>query len=193
VRRPFVGLAAAGLTELCEQRPRAQDRGCDPTANVAHHSEHLAVHLTGEKEIADRGSSCARRPFEATQLLDEAAGGPVSTRAITERAGGRAPTLYHHFGSKQALLDAVVSHGFKEFLRSRGAGSEDNDALEDVRAGWDSHVAFGLEFPGAYAHIYGNVKPGVLCRVTEDARAHLLEALEPKRPRESWPPAPASP
>ena len=115
--------------------------------------------MTGEKEIADRGSSCTCRPLEATQLLDEAAGGPVSTRAITQRAGVRAPTLYHHFGSKQALLDAVVSHGFKEFLRSRGAGSENNDALEDVRAGWDSHVAFGLEFPGAYAHIYGTSSP----------------------------------
>src|SRR6478672_9892075 len=115
----------------------------------------------------------------ATQLLDEAAGGPVSTREITKRAGVRAPTLYHHFGSKQALLDAVVSHGFKEFLRSRRAGSDSNDSLEDVRAGWDSHVAFGLEFPGAYAHIYGNVKPGVPCGVTADVRAHLLEALRP--------------
>ena len=115
----------------------------------------------------------------ATQLLDEAAGGPVSTREITERAGVRAPTLYHHFGSKQALLDAVVSHGFKEFLRSRRASGDDGDPLEDVRAGWDSHVAFGLEFPGAYAHIYGNVKPGVPCGVTEDVRAHLLEALQP--------------
>jgi AcrR family transcriptional regulator len=115
----------------------------------------------------------------ATQLLDEAAGGPVSTREITERAGVRAPTLYHHFRSKQALLDAVVSHGFKEFLRRRRASGDDSDPLENVRAGWDSHVAFGLEFPGAYAHIYGNVKPGVPCGVTEDVRAHLLEALQP--------------
>jgi AcrR family transcriptional regulator len=115
----------------------------------------------------------------ATQLLDEAAGEPVSTREITERAGVRAPTLYHHFGSKQALLDAVVSHGFKEFLRSRRTSSKNSDPLEDIRAGWDSHVAFGLEFPGAYAHIYGNVKPGVPCGVTEDVRAHLLKALQP--------------
>jgi hypothetical protein len=42
------------------------------------------------------------------------------------------------------------------------------DPLENVRAGWDSHVAFGLEFPGAYAHIYGSVKPGVPCGVTEE-------------------------
>ena len=115
----------------------------------------------------------------ATQLLDEARGGPVSTREITERAGVRAPTLYHHFGSKQALLDAVVSHGFTEFLRSRSASSNNSNPLEDIREGWDSHVAFGLEYPGAYAHIYGNVKPGVPCGVTEDVRAHLLEALQP--------------
>jgi AcrR family transcriptional regulator len=115
----------------------------------------------------------------ATQLLDEAAGGPVSTRQITERAGVRAPTLYHHFGSKQALLDAVVSHGFKEFLQNRRVESAQGDPLHDIRAGWDSHVAFGLEFPSAYAHIYGNVKPGVRCGVIEDVRAYLLEALRP--------------
>src|SRR5438105_14844576 len=103
----------------------------------------------------------------ATQLLDEAHGGSVSTRQITERAGVRAPTLYHHFGSKQALLDAVVSHGFTEFLRSRSASSNNSNPLEDIREGWDSHVAFVLEYPVAYAHIYGNGKPGVPCVATD--------------------------
>jgi len=136
---------------------------------------------TTSRTTPDRKDLAARDRLllAATQLLDEAAGGPVSTREITERAGVRAPTLYHHFGSKQALLDAVVSHGFKEFLRSRSASSNNSDPLEHVRAGWDSHVAFGLEYPGAYAHIYGNVKPGVPCGVTEDVRAHLLRALQP--------------
>jgi AcrR family transcriptional regulator len=115
----------------------------------------------------------------ATQLLDEAGGGPVSTRQITERAGVQAPTLYHHFGSKQALLDAVVSHGFKEFLRRRRAAGAAGDPIDDIRAGWDTHVAFGLEFPSAYSHIYGNVKPGVPCGLVEDVRAMLLETLKP--------------
>jgi AcrR family transcriptional regulator len=137
--------------------------------------------MTAPGETPGRADLTARDRLllAATQLLDEAAGGPVSTREITERAGVRAPTLYHHFGSKQALLDAVVSHGFKDFLRNRPTESGSGDPLEDVRAGWDSHVAFGLEFPGAYAHIYGNVKPGIPCGVTEDVRAHLLEALQP--------------
>ena len=137
--------------------------------------------MTSSGSTPDRKEFAARDRLllAATQLLDEAAGGPVSTREITERAGVRAPTLYHHFGSKQALLDAVVSHGFKEFLSSRRANRESNDPLEDVRAGWDSHVAFGLKVPGAYAHIHGNVKPGVPCGVTEDVHAHLLRALQP--------------
>jgi DNA-3-methyladenine glycosylase II len=42
------------------------------------------------------------------------------------------------------LLDAVVSHGFKEFLRSRRA-SNNSDPLKDIRARWDSHIAFGLK------------------------------------------------
>jgi AcrR family transcriptional regulator len=115
----------------------------------------------------------------AAQLLDEAQGGPVSTRQIIERAGVRAPTLYHHFGSKQALLDAVVSHGFSEFLRERRAAGGATDAIDDIREGWDNHVAFGLEFPSAYTHIYGNVRPGVPCGVAEHVRELLLEALEP--------------
>lgn len=115
----------------------------------------------------------------ATQLLDESGGEPISTRQITERAGVQAPTLYHHFGSKQALLDAVVSHGFREFLEQRRAAGGEGDPIDDIREGWDSHVAFGLAFPSAYAHIYGNVKPGVPCGVVEDVRAMLLEALEP--------------
>ena len=132
-------------------------------------------------EDRDRPSLAVRDRLllAATQLLDEAAGGPVSTRQISERAGVRAPTLYHHFGSKQALLDAVVSHGFKQFLKDRRASGDSGDPLDDIRAGWDGHVAFGLEFPGSYAHIYGNVRPGVPCGVTEDVQAHLLEALQP--------------
>lgn len=113
----------------------------------------------------------------AAQLLDEAGGGPVSTRQITERAGVQAPTLYHHFGSKQALLDAVVSHGFRQFLRQRRLAG--GDPIDDIRQGWDSHVAFGLEFPSAYVHIYGNVKIGVPCGVHAEVRAMLLETLEP--------------
>lgn len=122
----------------------------------------------------------------AAVLLDGAAetGGTVSTRAICDRAGVQAPTLYHHFGSRQQLLDEVVSHGFREYLdrrqRERGAVDDDDaDPLDDVREGWDAHVQFGLEHPSFYAMIYGDVQPGVACGVASEVEAMIRTALEP--------------
>jgi len=114
----------------------------------------------------------------AAALLDESGGRPVSTRAVCERAGVQAPSLYHHFGSKERLFDEVVSHGFKRFLAAR-RGKPARDPIDDVRRGWDAHVAFGLEYPAFYALIYGTVRPGVPCAVVADVEAMILDALRP--------------
>jgi AcrR family transcriptional regulator len=119
----------------------------------------------------------------AAELLDAAQGGEVSTRAITERAGVQAPTLYHHFGSKQALLDAVITHGFQEFLVARLAegdpGGGAADPIDDIRAGWDLHVRYGLEHPGFYVLIYGRTIPGEPSGVVAEVEAMILRALQP--------------
>ena len=93
-------------------------------------------------------------PGAAAKLPGAANGAEVSTRAICERAGAQAPTLYHHFGSKQGLFDAVITHGFKQFLAERAASDQDHDRdpiPADIRQGWDLHVRYGLENPTFYA------------------------------------------
>ena len=115
----------------------------------------------------------------AAELLDAAQGAEVSTRAITERAGVQAPTLYHHFGSKRGLEDAVVTHGFKRFLGDREAAGSGGDPIEDIRRGWDLHVRYGLEHPSFYALIYGQVTPGKPCGVVAEVEAMILRALQP--------------
>jgi AcrR family transcriptional regulator len=112
----------------------------------------------------------------AGQLLHEADGGPVSTRAICERAGVQAPTLYHHFGSKQGLLDAVVNYGFTQYVQAPSAGG---DPVDRIRAGWDRHVEYGLENPAFYVLLYGQIEPGVPCNLTSSAEAMLLELFTP--------------
>jgi AcrR family transcriptional regulator len=111
-------------------------------------------------------------------LLDESKGKAVSTRAICERAGVQAPTLYHHFGNRDGLFDAVLSHGFKAFLSERRT-APGRDPIADIREGWDTHVHFGLEHPEFYALIYGRVRPGVPCAVVADVEAMILDALQP--------------
>ncbi|EOD70475.1 TetR/AcrR family transcriptional regulator [Amycolatopsis vancoresmycina] len=112
----------------------------------------------------------------AGQLLHEAGDGPVSTRAICERAGVQAPTLYHHFGSKQGLLDAVVNYGFTQYVQ---VPSADGDPVDRIRAGWDRHVEYGLEHPAFYVLLYGQIEPGVPCNLTSSAEAMLLELFTP--------------
>ena len=93
----------------------------------------------------------------AAELLHESGGRTASTRAICERAGVQAPTLYHHFGSKQGLIDAVIQHGFNQYVTA-GPEGETIDPIDSLRHGWDRHVQFGLEHPNFYALLYGNVR-----------------------------------
>lgn len=111
----------------------------------------------------------------AAELLDAAPGQPVSTRAVCERAGVAAPTLYHHFGNKQGLLDAVVEYGLGQYA---AGGDVDDDPIADLRRGWDEHVQYGLDHPAFYVLLYGGIAPGRPCKVTAVAQAQLTRLLE---------------
>lgn len=129
---------------------------------------------------ADRpklGGARDRLLLAAGQLLHESEDKNVSTRAICERAGVQAPTLYHHFGSKQGLLDAVVNYGFTQYVQAADAESGSADPIERIRSGWDDHVRFGLEHPSFYVLLYGQIQPGVPCTLTSSAEAMLLGLL----------------
>ncbi|MET7419151.1 TetR/AcrR family transcriptional regulator [Dactylosporangium sp. NPDC005555] len=135
----------------------------------------------------------------AAALLDEGGREAISTRAVSAAAGVQAPTIYRIFGDKQGLLDAVASHGFVSYLSGKTAIGHSEDPVEDLRRGWDLHVAFGLAHPAVYTLIYGEPRPGtgspaaraaaeVLAgqvrriaaagrlRVSEERAAHLIHA-----------------
>ncbi|MGI5180210.1 TetR/AcrR family transcriptional regulator [Dactylosporangium sp. CA-152071] len=135
----------------------------------------------------------------AAALLNEGGREAISTRAVSAAAGVQAPTIYRLFGDKQGLLDTVASHGFVSYLGGKMGLPETGDPVEDLRRGWDLHVAFGLEHPAVYTLIYGEPRPGVespaaraaaevlagqvkriaaagRLRVSEERAAHLIHA-----------------
>jgi AcrR family transcriptional regulator len=97
----------------------------------------------------------------AAALLNEGGREAISTRAVGAAAGVQAPTIYRIFGDKQGLLDAVASHGFVSYLAGKTALEPTADPVEDLRRGWDLHVAFGVAHPAVYTLIYGEPRPGV--------------------------------
>ena len=132
-------------------------------------------------DSARETSARDRLLLAAAELMDAAQGAEVSTRAICERAGVHAPTLYHHFANKQGLQDAVITHGFKRFLADRAASADraTTDPIGDIRDAWDLHVRFGVENPSFYTLIYGRAAPGRPCAVVAAVEAMILEALQP--------------
>jgi AcrR family transcriptional regulator len=135
----------------------------------------------------------------AAALLNEGGREAISTRAVSAAAGVQAPTIYRIFGDKQGLLDVVASHGFASYLHGKTALEPGADPVEDLRRGWDLHVAFGLAHPAVYTLIYGEPRPGVespaaraaadvlagqvrriaaagRLRVSEERAAHLIHA-----------------
>lgn len=91
-----------------------------------------------------------------------AAGGPdsVSIRAVSASAGIQAPTIYRLFGNKQGLLDAVAEHGLSTHVRTHALTSTGPDPVDDLRRGWDAHVAYALTHPHLYRMTYVEHHPG---------------------------------
>jgi AcrR family transcriptional regulator len=114
----------------------------------------------------------------AAELLTEANGEPVSTRAICARADVGPPTLYHHFGDKDGLFDAVVAQRFEEFLAAARAEPATGDPVLDLRRGWDFQLDFGRRNPAFYVLMYAQPKAGRTPKAAEQARADLVALLQ---------------
>lgn len=104
----------------------------------------------------------------AASLLEEHPGAELSLRAVCSRVGVQMPTLYHYFGSKRGLIEAVVARGFDRYLGEKEAQGVGDDPIEDIRVGWDRHVAWALGNPAIYALMWEAV-PGTPTRAAERA------------------------
>ena len=107
-----------------------------------------------------RNRTRARIVEVATALLASGGRDAVSTRAVAAAAGTQAPTIYRLFGDKEGLLDAVAEYGFASYLAAKPVPQPGADPVEDLRAGWDLHISFGLDHPALFLLMYGEPRPG---------------------------------
>lgn len=79
----------------------------------------------------------------------------VSIRAIADRVGVTAPSIYRHFADKDAILDAVCADVFQSMLtgvRARLASGQ--SALDRLRAIGIGYIEFGLANPEHYRLVF---------------------------------------
>ncbi|MFE9859931.1 TetR/AcrR family transcriptional regulator [Streptomyces sp. NPDC005780] len=90
----------------------------------------------------------------AADLLAREGRDAVTTRAVAVAAGLQPPAIYRLFGDKDGLLEAVAEYGFARFLAAKRVDPDPSDPIEDLRAGWDLAVEFGLANPALYSLMY---------------------------------------
>jgi AcrR family transcriptional regulator len=96
----------------------------------------------------------------AHRLLEQEGAAAVTVRRVAAEAGVAPMGLYHRFGGKEGLMQALFSDGFAALtaaLLDRSAG----DALNELRAGCQQYRCFALANPALYAVMFDRVVPGL--------------------------------
>ncbi len=124
-----------------------------------------------------RDNTRVRVMAAAMDLLTAGGRAAVTTRAVAAAAAVQAPTLYRLFGDKDGLLHAVAEYGFETYLKEKTVRKPGADPVADLRAGWISHINFGLSNPALYALMYGDPHPGAKPSAAEAAHRILQEHI----------------
>ena len=101
----------------------------------------------------------------------------VTMRAIAERIGYSATTIYHHFEDRDELLATVLERAFGEFRRGLAAAlTSTDDHPEQVRRMGRAYVDFALEHPAHYQLMFVQ-RPEFLMHAGPEEGASYQEAL----------------
>ena len=98
----------------------------------------------------------------AARLLREDGPAALTTRGVAHAAGMQAPVIYRMFGDKDGLLAAVAEHVFATYVAGKAVAADSAasaDPLADLRAGWDTHVGFGLDNPALFVLLADPARP----------------------------------
>ena len=105
----------------------------------------------------DVESEATRRAIldAAEDLLATVGEQGLSIREVCARAGVTAPTIYHHFGDKAALVARVVEDCFADFGNAFAHRAAPADPVEALRWSFDRYVEYGLQHPIHYRLMFG--------------------------------------
>jgi AcrR family transcriptional regulator len=116
---------------------------------------------TAEIGAREASAGTTRRAIlkEAEHLLARGGEAGLSIRELCARTGVTAPTIYHHFGDKGALIDRIVDACFAEFGRSFAHRTPPTDPVEALRWGFDRYVEFARRHPTHYRLMFQRTAP----------------------------------
>lgn len=140
-------------------------------------------------ERRERHRGEARRAIldAAGAVLVEAGPDGFSMRRLAARCGYALPTIYHHFGDKRGVLDALLDEQLREVVDRMRAAALPGDPVAGLRGMFQALVGFGLSNPSHYQALVSLLQEGDEPPAAQEARAlfemPVVELLEAGRLR----------
>ena len=104
-----------------------------------------------EARRARQREEARRAILDATEaLLLESDGEAFGVRALAARCGYTAPTIYHYFGDKDGLIDALLEDRFSRLLAEVRRVEPSADPLDNLRAMIRAYLRFAEANPTFY-------------------------------------------
>jgi AcrR family transcriptional regulator len=115
----------------------------------------------------------------AGELLERQGPASLSLRAVARQLGVSHNAPYRHFASRDDLLGALATEGFralaKATARARDAATADDDALNWMGL---AYIDFALKNPARYRLMFGGAK-GQSAELAESAKASFMQLQGP--------------
>lgn len=108
----------------------------------------------------------------AAQLLRDEGPGALTVRRIATEAGLSTMAIYHHFGGKDGLVEALYVDGFQALDDALAAVPITDDPIADVTALALAYREVAITRPGYYEVMFGRPFPGF--EPTPQARARAM-------------------
>jgi AcrR family transcriptional regulator len=131
----------------------------------------MSLEAAEERRSQSRAET-RRAILDATEaLLIEGGDAGLSVRRLAARSGYSAPTIYHHFGDKHGVIDALLEERLTRLVDELERVPQTDDPVENLRALTHAFAMFGLRHPAHYQ---------LLMQVREE-EAEMIEAAERAR------------
>lgn len=110
----------------------------------------------------------------AAQLLDRGGAEAVTMRAVAERIGYSATTIYLHFSDRDALLFAVLDEAFGEFRAAMAAAiASAGEPRGRIEAMGRAYVRYALDHPAQYQLMFVQRPDYLLAHGPEEEGARI--------------------
>jgi len=120
---------------------------------------------------AERGTR-DRTLDAAAQLLRDEGPAALTVRRIATAAGLSTMAIYHHFGGKDGLVEALYVDGFRALDEALDAVPRTDDLVADVEALALAYREVAMLRPGYYEVMFGRPFPGF--EPSPEARANAM-------------------